>query len=169
MFNLDKHQVRIANVNPRAEKHGAENKLATDIKIEFTASNEVLNEFSKDLRAALYRKPGKGEQQDLIDGPNALTAVKFPLLGAVSWDDEFTGYELEISSGLGLVEPLIMVDITLKKFRFEPLEGGSVAISFNAICHPDADECGQLCSLIQEDAVLTLTPPSKQAEQQLAA
>lgn len=164
MFSLDNHQVRIANVNPRAEKHGDENKLATDIKIELKASNGVLDEFDQALRGALYRKPGKGEQQDLIAGADGLTAVKFPLLGAVAWEDEFTGYELEIPSGLGLTDPLILVDITLKKFRFEPLEGGSVSITFNAICHPDADECGQLCALIQEEVALTLTPPTAQEQ-----
>ena len=161
MFELEKANAKIANVNPRAEKHGEENKLAADIKIELQLHNSALDSFDDKLRKALFRKPGKGEQQDLID-KDALTAVQFPRVGEISWDEEFPGYDLEIGSGLGLAEPLFVSDVTLKKFRFGPLEGGSVNVSFNVICHPSADEIGQLCTLIQSDAEITLTPPAKQ-------
>lgn len=163
MFNLDNALVRIANVNPRAEKHGDENKLACDLKIEVKAPNSVLDAFHKDLRKALYRKPASGEQQDLIEGAEGLTAVKFPRVGELRWDEDFPGYDIKIGApGLGLIEPLELVDVTVKKLAFEPLEGGSVAITFNVICHPDSDEIGQLCQLIQEEAEVTLTPPKNQ-------
>ena len=164
MFELEKASSFISSFNPRAEKHGEDNKLAADIKVELQLHNSALDSFHKDLRPALFRKPAKGEQQDLID-KDAMTAVKFPRLGAISWDEEFTGYEIEIGIGLGLSEPLFMADVTVKKFRFEPLEGGSVSVTFSVICHPDAEEAGLLCGLIQSDVELTLTPPSKQAEE----
>jgi len=163
MFELTKANVKIANVNPRAEKHGDENKLAADIKIELQVHNSALDSFDEKLRKALFRKPGKGEQQDLLD-KDQLTAVQFPRLGDVNWDEEFPGYELEIACGLGLSDPMVIVDVMLKKFCFEPLEGGSVNVTFNAICHPNTEEIGQLCALIQSDAEITLTPPSKQAQ-----
>lgn len=163
MFQLDKAQAKIANVNPRAEKHGEDNKLAADIKVELQAHNSMLDSFDKLLRPALFRKPGKGEQQDLID-KDGLTAVKFPRIEALVWDEEFPGYEIEIGSGLGLSEPLFLADVTVKKFRFEPIEGGSVIVTFNVICHPDTEEIGLLCSLIQSEAEVTLTPPTAQAE-----
>lgn len=165
MFQLNDATAKIANFNPRAEKHGEDNVTAGDIKIAVTTSNGILDYFSKDLRAALYRKAVAGEQQDLIDGKDALVAVKMPRLGAQSWDEEFPGYEIKLGGGLGLTEPLVLVDVTLKKFRFEPLEGGSVAVTFSAICHPDAEEAGQLCQLIQNDVQLTVIPPTKQAQQ----
>jgi hypothetical protein len=164
MFQLEKHLVKVASFNPRAEKHGDDNKLAADIKFEAKVSNAMLDEFDKDLRKALYRKAGKGEQQDLIEGADGLVAVKFPRIGALRWEEEFPGYEIELDGGLGLNEPLILVDVTLRKFSFAALEGGSVSITFSAICHPEPAEAGQLCALIQEDVELTLTPPSAQAQ-----
>ena len=164
MFELDNATAKVANFNPRAEKHGEDNVTAGDIKFEATLSNRALDQFHKDLRKALYRKAAPGEQQDLIEGSDGLVEVKFPRLGAIAWDEEFPGYEIEIGGGLGLAEPLVLVDVTLKKFRFEPLYGGSVAITFNAICHPDANDAGQLCQLIQEEVDLTLRSPKKQAQ-----
>jgi hypothetical protein len=164
VFALDKHFVTISSVNPRAEKHGDDNKLAADIKFEAQVPNAMLDEFDKDLRKALYRKAGKGEQPDLIAGVDGLVAVKFPRIGALSWEEEFPGYEIELNGGLGLDEPLILVDVTLRKFKFAALEGGSVSVSFSAVCHPEPAEAGQLCALIQEDVELTLTPPTKQAQ-----
>lgn len=163
MFSLEKQRVKISSFNPRAEKHGEDNKLAADIKFEVSLPNVILDEFSKDLRKALYRKAAKGEQQDLIEGTEGLVALKFPRLGAQRWDEEFNGYEIQIDSDLGLKDPLVLVDVTVRKFAFEPIEGGSVAITFSAICHPDQDEAGALCALIQEEVDLTLTPPSAQA------
>jgi len=161
MFGLQKQQVRLANFNPRAEKHGEDNKLAGDLKIEVVTSNSVLDEFDKGLRQAFFRKPGKGEQQDLIE-PGALTEVKFPKLGVGRWDEEFPGYDLTIETGLGLKDPIVLIDCTLRKFAFEFLQGGSVAVSFSVICHPESKEAGELCALIQSDIELTLTPPSEQ-------
>jgi len=164
MFQLEKHLVKIASFNPRAEKHGEDNKLAADIKFEVDVSNAILDEFDKDLRKALYRKAAKGEQPDLIEGADGLVAVKFPRIGALSWEEEFPGYEIELDGGLGLADPLILVDVTLRKFKFAAIEGGSVSMSFSAVCHPEPSEAGQLCALIQEQAELTLTPPSAQAK-----
>lgn len=166
MFELDTHTAKIASFNPRAEKHGDDNKLAADIKFELACSNAMLDQFHPDLRASLYRKATAGEQQDLIAGGDALVAVKFPRVGGIGWDEEFPGYELSISGGLGLSEPLDLVDVTLKKFKFAPLEGGSVAVTFSAVFHPDAEEAGTLCALIQDDVELTLVPPTKQDDEE---
>lgn len=159
MFELEQAHAFIANVNPRAEKHGDENVLATDIKIEVTLGNACLDEFDGALRAALYREVRAGEQQDLI-GDNAFGAVRFPRIDAVKWDEEFPGYSITIESEMGLGDPIELDAVTLKKFAFAPMEGGSVAITFNAVCHPDAATTGALCQLIQDKCVLTLTPPA---------
>lgn len=146
---------------------GDENKLASDIKFEVHLSNTILDEFDKGLKAALYREVRKGEQPDLI-GDNKFAAVRFPLLDGFRWEEEFTGYKVSIASELGLVEPLELSDITLKKFAFDPKEGGSVVVTFNAIAHPTSDEAGELCALIQEHVNLTLIAPQA-AEQKKAA
>ncbi len=164
MFQTDKQLAKIASFTPIAEKHGDENKLAASLKFELSAANSALDAFSPKLRKFLFRKAGKGEQQDLIEGTDGLVALEMPRLGALSWDEEFPGYEIEIAGGLHLAEPIVQVDVTLKKFRFEPLEGGSVLITFSAVFHPDAEEAGALCALIQDEVELTLTPPTKQED-----
>ena len=167
MFEVDQTSAFVSSVNMRAEKHGDENKLASDIKFEVHLSNTILDEFDKGLKAALYREVRKGEQPDLI-GDNKFAAVRFPLLDGFRWEEEFTGYKVSIASELGLVEPLELSDITLKKFAFDPKEGGSVVVTFNAIAHPTSDEAGELCALIQEHVNLTLIAPQA-AEQKKAA
>lgn len=164
MFQLAGVTAKVASFNPRAEKHGEDNKLAADIKIAVVVGNSALDQFHKDLRKALYRKANTGEQQDLIEGTDGLVSVKFPRIGALSWDEEFPGYEVVLGQGLGLSEPLAITDALLKKFKFEPLEGGSVAVTFNVVFHPDQEEAGALCGLIQEDVELTLIPPSAQGK-----
>ena len=160
MFELTKAQAQLAHVTPIAEKHGDDNKLAMALKIAVNLPNAMLEHFDSHLRGALFREVKTGEQQELI-AADAFTAVRFPRLGPVSWEDEYTGYELDLSTGLDLSDPLAFVDVTLKKFRFEPIEGGSVSITFNAIVHPEPAEAGQLCALIQEVVTLTLRSPMK--------
>ncbi|WP_312252749.1 hypothetical protein [Stenotrophomonas sp.] len=164
MFELNDATAKVANYNPRAEKHGDENKMAGDLKLLATTGSAVLDFFNKDLRKTLYRKPNQGEQQDLIEGSDGLTAVKFPRLGALQWDEEYPGYHLVIGSGLGLSEPMVLKDVTLKRFRFEALDGGSVSVGLSALFHPTPEQAGQLCALIQEDVQITLIPPTKQAK-----
>lgn len=162
MFELTDKAAKLESFNPRAEKHGDENKLAGDIKLAVTMGNGVLSHFDGKLREALYRKASQGEQQDLIDGQDALVAVRFPRLGSVKWDEDFPGYLLQIGTELGLADTIELVDVTLRKFSFQPLEGGSVAVGFSIICHPDPSEAGALCALIQEDVQVTLIPPTRE-------
>jgi hypothetical protein len=168
MFELQNHEAKFANFNPRAEKHGDDNKMAGDIKVELTTASAVLDTFDKKLRTALFRKASSGEQQDLIEGGDGLVAVTFPrLTGGFRWDEEFPGYVAEFRSPLGLAKPITLDDVTVRKIAFEPLEGGSVAVSLSLLCHPDPEVAGLLCALIQSDVQITLTAPS--AEQKQAA
>lgn len=170
MFQLQEARARIANVNPRAEKHGDENKLACDIKVEVTLSGDALNAFDPGLRAALYREVRKGEQAELPGiGDSKFGAVRFPMLKPVNWDEEFPGYTLLVGAGLGLSDPVELADVMLRKFTFLPLTGGSLEMTFSVVAHPEADEVGALCTMIQDDAVLTLTPPATDGEQKKAA
>lgn len=164
MFETNDAPAKVANFNPRAEKHGEENKLAGDLKLVVITSSSVLDFFNKELRKAFYRKPLQGEQQDLIEGNDGLTAIKFPRLGALPWDEEYPGYELVIGGGMGLVEPMGLSGVSLKRFRFEPLDGGSLQVTFSALFHPTPEQAGALCALIQEDVQLTLIPPTKQGK-----
>ena len=168
-FSMQDRNVKVASVNPRAEKHGEDNVLAADIKIQANCASTVLDHFEPKLRSLLFRKPAVGEQQALpVDGNEGMTGIRCPELGELSWDAELTGYTMKITRGMGLAEPLLIDGVDLKKFRFSPLEGGTVAISFNVVCHPDTEQMGQLCDLIQEEVELTLIAPKAAAQKKAA-
>jgi len=164
MFELTKVKTKLANYNPRKERCGDELEDAGDIKFELHANSGILDSIDPELRAALFRKPRLGDQQDLLD-PEQLTAVRFPRLEPLRLQDEWPGYRLEIHTGLDLSDVLTFEAATLKRFVIEPLEGGSVAITFSAAVHPDVHEQGVLCSLQQRDIELSVLPPVAELQQ----
>ena len=165
MFQLESHEASIGNLNSRIERHGDDRALAADIKFTTSASNGVLDQFGPGLKEAFFRKPTKGEQQDLPNiGGSGLSAVRFPSLEPLKLAHEFTGYELQIEGLLDGTQPIVLVDVKLKRFVFEPKEGGSVELSFTASANVDADELAELAdALVREDVRLTITPPTKVA------
>jgi hypothetical protein len=170
MFEVTERNVLVANVNFRAEKHGDENKTAVDIKIELDAHKSSLKHFDSSLPDFLYREPATGEQQrldvepDEADSSDKRTSLRVPKIGALKWDEKFPGYTLTIEGGMGLKKPLVLV-VELSKFAFEPKEGGSVVITFNATAHPNPKESAALVEMIQEEVELTLTAPKADAQQ----
>ena len=165
MLALNHAHAKVNGFTPRAERHGDEIVPAGSMKFTATVSNLILDELSKGLRKDLYRKASSGEQQDLIEGQDALNAVKHPRI-SFSLDDEFPGYELVIHSGLGLSDPIAVSDVTVKKLELECLEGGSVELTFSCAFHPTSEDAGLLCSLIQNEVEISLAPPTKKAEAQ---
>lgn len=165
MFKLEKHEASIANLNQRIERHGEDRMLAVDLKLTTSVSNQTLDELASGLREALFRKPGSGEQQQLPTIGEELTAVRFTNLEPLKLAHEFAGYELQIDGLLEAGEPIVLVDVKLKKFVVEPKEGGSVALSFTAQAVVDNDDIALLSdAFVREDVLLTATPPAKQAD-----
>lgn len=158
MFDLDKQQVKLASVNARAELHGDDTTPAFDLKIEATLPSEKLIHFSPELRQFFYKKD---EDPDLVDQVNGetLSALRFPKMGAVKWDAEYTGYSAVVGYGIGGKSDIQLGDVKVDHFRFEPLNGGSVLITFRVIAHPETADVGKLCEFIQQNIDLTLTPP----------
>lgn len=174
MFQLKNHQTKITSFTPRAEKHGEENVLAGTLKCEANMPSSVLDLIDKGMRKLLYRKPSPGEQADLPlgDGNDGLTARRLPNLGPLKLDNDFPGYKLEIVTGLALNESLKLSDVEVHDFIFEALDGGTVKVRWSMNFHPDGQQSGKLCQLIQDTVELTLVAPSadeQQAQAELAA
>jgi|GEM_PF-353596 len=165
MLQLEKHEASIANVNQRIQRHGDERRLAADIKFNLSASNEVLDSFDQSLRQDLFRKPGSGEQQELpAIGGERLTEVKHPALEPLKLNHAFKGYELHIAGLLEAGDPIVLVDVGLKRFVFEPKEGGSVELTFTASAEVSSDDLADLSdALVREDVLLTLIAPKRGA------
>lgn len=164
MFQLDKHDAVLANLNLRKENHGDEKKAAADLKFTLAAPNTLLDSIDKALRPAFFRKPGKGEQQALpIDGNN-LVALNLPLLGEQKIATEYEAYEVEIASLLGHIEPLFFADAKVKKIAWLPIEGGSISMSLTVSVQIDEDDDAPLLAAWRRgEAKLSLVPPKQQA------
>ena len=164
MFQLDKHDAVLANLNLRKENHGDEKKAAADLKFTLAAPNTLLDSIDKALRPAFFRKPGKGEQQALpIDGNN-LVALNLPLLGEQKIATEYEAYEVEIASLLGHIEPLFFADAKVKKIAWLPIEGGSISMSLTVSVQIDEeDDAPLLAAWRRGEAKLSLVPPKQQA------
>lgn len=158
MFDLDQ-TVKLANVNPRAEKHGEDTKPALDLKIEAMCPSSALIHFHSELRQHLFKKDENPDLVDQVTEGESLTQLRYPKLGPLKWDWEGIGYTAVVDYGLGGASNIVLEEVKLDHFCFEPQNGGSVAITFRMTVHADADDVGKLCEFIQRDIELKLTPP----------
>lgn len=167
MFELTQ-QVRLANLNLRAEKHGDDTKPALDMKIEATCASSALIHFHSELRQHLFMEDPNPDLVDQVAEGDALTILRYPKMGAIKWDWEGQGYTATVDYGLGGASNINLGDdLKLDHFVFEPMNGGSVAISFRIIAHPDSDDIGKLSEFIQRDIDLVLTPPEAKSAHDL--
>lgn len=164
MLALNRHNASLSNLNIRTERHGDERELAADIKLTMNVAGPVLNDLERGLHESLFRQPGSGEQQDLID-PASLTAVKFPHINPLVLSHKFTGYEAAIGFGDEEDSELFLADVEIKKITVQPLEGGSVEMSLTASANIESGDLAELARmLVGEDVCLSLTPPKAAAQ-----
>jgi hypothetical protein len=164
MFELHQQRVKLSSVNPRAEIHGDKKKPACDLKFEYAAENEILMDFDPRLLVSLYKTPE--DQEDLIE-PGRLSQLCFPKMGAFKWDITGKGYTIDIEYGIGGPSNIALGGVDIDGFKLVPQNGGTVIVVFRAVVHPDEVAFGKLCSLVQQDITLTLTPPAPENVQQL--
>jgi hypothetical protein len=164
MLAIDRHNASMSHLQIRIERHGDDRKLAADIKLSMNVHGTVLDDLERGLHESLFRKPGSGEQQDLID-PASLTAVKFPHIQPLVLSHKFTGYEASIGFGDEEDVELFLADVEIKKITVQPLEGGSVEMTLTASANIDSDDVAELAILlVAENVALTLTPPKAAAQ-----
>lgn len=159
MFDLDQATVKLASVNPRAEKHGEDTKPACDLKIEAVLPSSALIHFHPELRQHLYKKDDSPDLIDQVIDGDGMTALRYPKMGPLKWEWEGTGYSATVDYGMGGDSNIELGDVKVDHFVFEPQNGGSVTVTFRILAHPDSDDMGKLCEFIQRDIELTLTPP----------
>lgn len=158
MFSLANKAAKLTSVNPRAEIHGTDHVMAADLKFEIKVGNDVLSEFDPSLKSSLYKK-ADGPQGELITDAGHLPALKFPLMGPVKWGKEFSGYETVIHYGVSGAQDIHLIDCEVDNFRFDCQDGGTVAVSFRVIAHPEPNELGRLCEMIQQEVEMSLIEP----------
>lgn len=159
-------KAKLNSVNVRSEKHGPELVPAVDLKLAIDASNDILDKFHPDLKAALYcQAQQEGGEQESLDGIEPVTNLpnlKFPKLdGPLKWDAMGAGYELVIDWGLGGDSNLVMHGCEINNFAFSCKEGGTVELTLRVqISEIEEAIIGKLATLCQHDVHITLIAPT---------
>lgn len=166
MFSLENQNAKLVNVNPRAELHGEETKLAVDLKFEVKTSNDILSEFDGHLKSSLYKKRESG-QQELIHEPGHLPQLKYPQMAPIKWEQDLAGYQTTIHGALAQSD-IGLAGCEVDGWKFDCQDGGTVVLSFRVICHPDTKDLGRLCEMIQQPVEISMTPPAADEEQHAA-
>lgn len=167
MFQLQKVKARFVSVTPLAEKHGQKRSPACSIGVEVVRNNLILDEFDKGLRTAFYEKADAAAQKkpqgelDVSDEDlDGLTALKFPWFGqSIKHDQVFSGYSLVLHVGISEKSWITLDSTKVDNFDFALKEGGSVAMKFRVLAHPNDREQGKIDHLLQQDVTISLLAP----------
>lgn len=130
-LNVKNQTATLKNFNVRKERHGEEKVLAVDLKIEMQTGVETLKRFDPNLEKFMF----VGE------------AVRFPTMGAITFEDEMTDVALDVSGA--------KIDgATLRKFSLlpglDPAGTKIVNMIFTASFEPAADVFDKLPALVQD-------------------
>lgn len=135
-------------------------RLTSALKIELKTSADILAEFHPSLRAALFLRDG---------------GVRFRSMKEIGWDGTRRDVEIAIRPGPDIKPALTLSSVTLRDFRFKPIEEGSqqfVAMKFMADLDETTGRVSTLLEYLQEEAwidisgggELDLAPPSARTE-----
>jgi hypothetical protein len=164
-LTLTEANCRLLNVNPRPELHGEDKKAAADLKITTHLPNTELAQFHPNLKHLLYVKDS--DRPDLVSqaDPEHATMLRFPqLLAPLKWQGEIVGAAITVHRGISAKSDLKIEGCLVNEFRLEPMEGGSVAVTFRVQFHPDEKTIGRLCMLTGTDVVVSVAPPEEAQE-----
>ena len=153
-FHLEKHLCKVAHINLREEKHGEESVLAVDLKFTADVPNDFLSYLAPTLKWSLYEKePGQGE---LLPDDAYLPHLRHPQLGVMAWSGDMTKAEVILH---GATERYDMeLEANVGKLKFEPMEGGTVAITFSATLKPNVGQSAALVVYLGKDVQVSVRP-----------
>lgn len=165
MFEVQEQVATVSSVSIGSELHGEDPVPACYIDFQMELGAEVLDHFSKGLRAAFYAKPNPKQQG--LDGMEESAGPKLKFDGVMhplKLKQEYTGYVAHIVWGdlAGSVQ-VRLTDAKVKKFRAEPKSGGSCALSFQVQAHPSKEAYGELAMLQRREVKVTLEAPKADA------
>ncbi len=155
MLELDTELVKILHINTRNEKHGDDNVLGVDLKLQARLSNDVLSLFSPTLKASFYHKD-EGVQGDLVTDAGYLPNLKNPALGTVKWDGSWEHQRLVIHNGVTEAYDIVLDESKVNKLAFDFQEGGTVFVNFRVQAHPDETTTAKLLSLLGQEVHMSL-------------
>lgn len=159
MFNLKKQKGTITHLNVRSEKHGEDDVLAVDVKIQADVSNEFLDELAPGLRAAIFAPEGAkvGETADIEE--KHLGSLRFPQLLPLKWKAGVIAGQFVLHRPKNAGGDLEF-EADVKEAWLSCKEGGTVELVFSASILPTAEQSGELTGLLNEDVRFSMAPPA---------
>lgn len=159
-FHLEKHAAKINHINLREEKHGEESVLAIDVKVGADVPNDFLSYLAPTLKWSLYEKePGQGE---LLPDDNHLPHLRYTQLGELRWEGDMGKAGVLISS-MDRPED-VELEADINNLKFEPKEGGTVAISFRIQLLPSGAQSAKLVDFLGKEVRITVRPAETTAD-----
>ena len=163
MIEIIKTQALVRDVNLRAEIHGDETVVATDISLEFSVSNQKLKLLDPGLLASLYKlgpNADSSSQESLDIEEGHLPHLRYPHLTKFPWAYEGEGYEFQlINDSLHGDQVISIPDCKLKRITVELQDGGTIKLRCQVQGHPSTDVIGELCDYIKAKVPVSLIPP----------
>ena len=157
MFNLENKYVILSTLTTRTE--GADIPAAS-LRCAISMSNEVLNDFAPGLLQSFYEKHKK-EQVELIKS-DMLPDLKYQNMKKFSWDEEFENVCVRINEEIEQENArFIFAECTLKNFKFELKQGGSVIVEFTINCKPEPEAVGWLYGHQKQQMPITIEAGEK--------
>ncbi|PVX77209.1 hypothetical protein [Paraburkholderia unamae] len=161
MFSLADQLTKIVSTTPVSEKHGKDRVSALSIGLYVVLPSAALDHFDTALRPSIWRKP-MPKPGDLPLESDELTELRFPFMRDYAWSRKYEGYLLRVHIGATGSEDVLLGECGIKDIRFVAQEGGSVGIGFKVTAHPkDEHDLGKICTRLQQEVIVTLTPPDK--------
>ncbi|MGE8367036.1 hypothetical protein ACU4HD_12175 [Cupriavidus basilensis] len=156
MLELDTEMVRINHINTRNEKHGDDNVLGVDLKLQARLSNDALALFSPTLKSSFYHKDD-AVQGDLVTDAGYLPNLKHPAIGAVKWDGDWEHQRLQIHNGVKPEFDIVLDEAKVNKLSFDFQEGGTVFVNFRVQAHPDEKTTARILQLLGQEVHMSLS------------
>src|SRR3546814_7223942 len=106
MFSIHKQEAELHFLS-RSEKNGTERVPAATLTLKYRTTNDVLLEFSPDLKSSFYRRPfpGEGDMADdgdtRLDDPHYLPRLKYPgMRNTIKLDHAIVGATVTLHYGI---------------------------------------------------------------------
>jgi hypothetical protein len=153
LFTLVRERCLLGHLNIRTEMHGDEREAAVDIKFSFDGPNNLLSKLHPDLRATFYKA---NDTRDLVN-PDHMPHLRFPLLGAQSYELEIPRTRLRVHDAQDASHDVILGGGKTNKFKFTMKEGGTVGFEFRCqFSKPDEDSIAKLMRVLNQVVPITL-------------
>lgn len=167
MFSIQEQSAKM-HFHSHSEKNGNEIVPAATLVFKFHAPNDVLSEFSPDLKSSLYRRPEitEGDMADnadpRLDDPNYLPRLKFPSMSnTIKIDHALVGSTVTVHYGIRGKSDIILDESNVGGFEFDPQDGGTVFVTLKVACHPSNQQAGDLHGMQDQEVVFTIQPPEE--------